>query len=205
MKSDSEHHEIMQQKKSAEQTMRTVKNLCKCGMMAAVIAMLSFVIVPLPVGIPITLQTFAVALCGYLLGSKDGVKAVGVYLLLGAVGLPVFSGMHGGISVLTGMTGGYLYGFLPMAAFCGLGRNVKSNDSGIFRKILPFLYGYLGLILCHIAGTVQLAFLTGRNFTEALAVGSLPYLLKDMISVTVAKSVSLTVHVRVVRGQRGRQ
>ena len=91
------------------------------GVFAALLVVLSQVSIPLPTGIPVTLQTFAVALCGCVLGPAVGSAAVGVYLALGAVGVPVFAGFSGGAGALVGMTGGYLWAFLPMAFLCGLG------------------------------------------------------------------------------------
>ena len=90
------------------------------GVFAALLVVLSQVSIPLPTGIPVTLQTFAVALCGCVLGPAVGSAAVGVYLALGAVGVPVFAGFSGGAGALVGMTGGYLWAFLPMAVHgCG--------------------------------------------------------------------------------------
>lgn len=98
-----------------------ITNIVMVGVFAAVLAVLSQISFPLPSGIPVTLQTFAVALCGYALGCKRGTLAVLVYIVLGAVGLPVFANFSGGFGSLVGLAGGYIYGFLPMAALCGLG------------------------------------------------------------------------------------
>ena len=98
-----------------------IRGTVLCGLFAAIIAVLTLVTIPMPSGVPITLQTFAVALCGYSLGCAKGTAATFVYVALGAVGLPVFSGMKGGFSVLVGPTGGYIYGFVGMAVLCGLG------------------------------------------------------------------------------------
>ena len=88
---------------------------------AAVMAVLSQISIPLPTGVPVTLQTFAVALCGYVLGVGMGGSALAVYLALGAVGLPVFAGFSGGVGSFLGVTGGFLWGFFLMSLLCGLG------------------------------------------------------------------------------------
>lgn len=75
------------------------------GVFAAVMAVLSQISIPLPTGVPVTLQTFAVALCGYVLGVQMGGLALAVYLAIGAVGLPVFAGFSGGIGAFAGVTG----------------------------------------------------------------------------------------------------
>ena len=76
------------------------------GVFAAVLAVLSQISIPLPSGIPVTLQTFAVALCGYALGWKRGLLATAVYVALGLVGLPVCSGFSGGGGAVLAMAGG---------------------------------------------------------------------------------------------------
>ena len=98
-------------------------NLVSCGVMTALIAVLSQISIPLPSGVPITLQTFVIALAGFFLGSGFSAVSVAAFIVLGAVGLPVFSGFKGGLSVLTGLTGGFIFGFILLAVFCGLKRD----------------------------------------------------------------------------------
>ena len=83
------------------------------ALFAAIIAVLT--IIPLPfhfLGVPMTLQTFAVAFCGFMIGWKLGLGSVGIYIFMGAIGIPVFSNMQGGFQKLIGPTGGFIYGFL---------------------------------------------------------------------------------------------
>ena len=107
-----------------------IRGMVLCGLFAAIIAVFTLITIPLPSGVPITLQTFAVALCGYTLGCGKGTAATAVYIAIGAVGLPVFSGMRGGFSVLAGPTGGYIYGFIGMTALCGVGAIICSRLAG---------------------------------------------------------------------------
>ena len=125
-----------------------ITNIVMVGVFAAVLAVLSQISFPLPSGIPVTLQTFAVALCGYALGCKRGTLAVLVYIVLGAVGLPVFANFSGGFGSLVGLAGGYIYGFLPMAALCGLGTKMP-------HRVLAIVLGVAGLAACHLCGTIQ--------------------------------------------------
>ena len=125
-----------------------ITNIVMVGVFAAVLAVLSQISFPLPSGIPVTLQTFAVALCGYALGCKRGTLAVLVYIVLGAVGLPVFANFSGGFGSLVGLAGGYIYGFLPMAALCGLGTKMP-------HRVLAIVLGVVGLAACHLCGTIQ--------------------------------------------------
>ena len=156
-----------------------IRRVTFLSMFAAVIAVCAQITVPMPSGVSFTLQTFAVALCGYLLGAKYATAALFVYLLLGAAGAPVFSAFQGGFHVLAGKTGGYLWGFLPMAALCGLAHLGKG-------KALPYLWGLPGLMMCHLCGTLQNMFLAGGGFWALLMVYSVPYLLKDALGLVAA-------------------
>ena len=154
------------------------KKITFVGLMTAVIAVLSQIAIPLPSGVPITLQTFAVALTGYMLSYKYGSAAVVTYILLGAVGVPVFSGLKGGAGVLFVVTGGFIFGFLPMAFLCGLSSKMK--------QIPALLMGLAGLFVCHALGTVQFYFISGEPFIAAFLKVSAPYLIKDIISLIAA-------------------
>lgn len=156
------------------------------GVFAALLVVLSQIAIPLPSGIPVTLQTFAVALCGFALGPALGTLSVGVYLALGAVGVPVFAGFSGGIGAFVGMTGGYLWAFLPMAFLCGLGAQQKN-------KVLSGALGLAGLAACHLGGAFQFALVAGVSPLQAFLTASAPYLIKDVISVIAAYAVAKAV------------
>ena len=157
---------------------RRSRDIVFIALMAAVIAVLAQFSIPMPTGTLLTLQTFAVALCGSVLGLKKGLAAVGVYLLLGAVGLPVFASFRGGMGVLMGLTGGFLFGFLPLAAGCGWGRD---------KKMLPGLAaGLLGLVVCHAIGVGWGSVVFGTAIWPAFLMFSAPYLLKDAVSIWLA-------------------
>lgn len=95
--------------KAADKT----KKMVYTALFAALIAVLSQISIPLPSGVPITLQTFAVAFAGFFLGRKYGLAAVAVYVALGAAGAPVFAGFTGGAYKLVNVTGGFIWGFSP--------------------------------------------------------------------------------------------
>ena len=103
------------------------RNMVLTGMMTAVIAVMSQIQFPLPSGVPVTMQTFAIALAAYVLGWKYGLISTIVYILVGAVGVPVFAGFSGGVSFAVSPAGGYIWGFLPMAALCGLGMESRGR------------------------------------------------------------------------------
>lgn len=169
--------------------MRT-KNLIITGMFTAILAVLSIIQIPIPNGIPLTMQTFAVALCGFVLGSKQSALCVFLYILIGAIGVPVYSGMTSGLGKLFGVTGGFLIGFIPMAVFCGI-RNLS------FGKFSSLFFAIIGLLLCHILGGFQFHFLSGNSFFSSMMIVSFPYLVKDILSVVGAYFVSVTLKAKI--------
>ena len=170
-------------------SIRTTKNIVFIGLFAAIVAVLSQLSIPLPTNVPITLQTFAVALAGYFLGWKKGTIALVVYVLLGAVGAPVFSGWKGGYTVLTGFTGGFIYGFIIMALMCGLGSSLFSSKK-ISGKVIAVALGIAGLLIDHFCGAVQYAFVAKISLSKSIWVVSVPFLVKDIISVIAAYLIS---------------
>ena len=162
------------------------KTIVMVGMFAAVLAVLSQISIPMPSGVPVTLQTFAVALTGFILGWKYGAISVGIYILLGTVGVPVFSNFSGGLGALFGKTGGFIWGFLFLAGFCGVSHITK-------KKTVIVLSSALGLLICHLLGAFQFQIIAGMGFWESALLVSVPYLLKDAISVFLAYAVGKVV------------
>ena len=109
-----------------------------------------------------------------------------VYLLLGSFGVPVFAGLSGGLGTITGATGGFLIGFLPMALLTGLFTPSKN-------KVGTILCSTAGLAICHLLGALQFMLLMKMGFVESLMLVSVPYLLKDVISVVAAFVVGAAV------------
>lgn len=163
------------------------------AMFAAIGAVTSWISIPMPSGVPITLQTFGMALIGYTLGYKYGTLSVGVYVSLGAIGAPVFSGFKGGFGVITGATGGFIIGFIFMAAICGLCKLKKFQSLGYLPKIIiSIALGIGGLLICHLLGIIQFMLLFNDSFIAAALKVSIPfYLIKDIISVAAAYFVSV--------------
>ncbi len=167
----------------------STKQLALIGMFTAVAVVTSLISVPMPSGVAITLQTFGMALIGYLLGPA-GIWSVFIWILLGVVGLPVFSGLRGGVEVLVGPTGGFILGFPFMVFLCGLSHRQPS---------LPFaiLSGLLGLLILHLFGVVHYARLNGLSFWASALIMSIPYLIKDIVSVAAACIAAKTIRRRL--------
>jgi biotin transport system substrate-specific component len=170
----------------------SIRTICFVGMFAAIISVLSILQIPTPWGVPFTLQTFAIALCGFVLGKKYGTIATAVYVILGAVGVPVFAGMSAGFGVLFGPTGGYIYGFILMALFCGLAYDFyeKKTSTGY---LLAVLFSLIGLACCHVLGVTQFKFFSGLTWVAAALKATVPYLVKDILSVIVAFALAVAV------------
>lgn len=164
-------------------------SIARIALMTAVTAVLSQCAIPLPGLVPITLQTFAVALTGAFLGWKQGAVSILVYLLLGCVGVPVFSGFSAGVGALAGPTGGFLVGFPIMACVCGLGQG-RSALTGC-------AFGLLGLALLDMLGALWLARVGGMDFPAALMSGVAPFLIKDVASVILAVLLARLVRRRM--------
>lgn len=164
----------------------SVQKLVLVGMFAAVLAVLSQLSIPMPTGVPVTLQTFAVALTGYVLGWKLGTVAVLVYILIGAAGAPVFANFSGGPGALVGMSGGFLWGFIVMVFLCGFGAEQKN-------KLVLSGMSFAGLAACHLLGIWQFMAVTEMKFIPAALAASVPYLAKDAVSLIAAYLVAKTI------------
>ena len=157
------------------------------GLFAAVLAVLSQLAIPMPGAVPLTLQTFGVALCAYVLGWKLGTLSYLVYFFLGLIGVPIFSNFTGGIGKLFGPTGGFLLGFFLLSIGCGLFTHYRRTwKLRKHEQLLPLLSGMLGLLLCHLLGVLHLTLLTNTSFVGSFLLASAPYLLKDFLSVGLA-------------------
>lgn len=175
---------------------RTQK-IVTCAMLTAVTALLSLIAIPMPSMIPISLQCFAIALCGYFAGSLMGTVSVIVYILIGTVGVPVFAGVRGGFAVLFGATGGFIIGFIPLCLLCG-GFGL-AEKSGRYRHVTAIALGITGLLICHLCGIVQFMLVMGTDFPTAFLTASLPYIIKDIICIFAAYPVSNVLKKAVLR------
>ncbi len=172
----------------------TTLRIAVSALFTALIAVSAFITIPLPSGVPITLQTFAVALTGFCLGVKLAIPATLAYILLGVIGAPVFSGFQSGLAVLTGKTGGFIIGFVFLAIACALSAEIKS-------KAMKALIGSAGLLCCHLIGVLWFSCLTKTAFPAAVAAVSLPFLLKDLLCVVCASLLSVKLKYIIGRIQ----
>lgn len=163
------------------------RDLTYIAILVALMAVCSWITIPTVV--PFTLQTFGVFLASALLGGRRGTVAVLVYILLGAVGAPVFAGFVGGPGALFGTTGGYILGFLAQAAVLWTGERLLGRSGPAF-----LLSGVLGLAVCYLIGSVWFLFLYSRTtgpigMATVLGWCVLPFVIPDLIKLVLAMAV----------------
>lgn len=161
-----------------------IRNMALCALFAALVALCAWLCIPVG-DVAFTLQTFAVALTLLLLEGKWGTVAVFVYLLLGIVGLPVFTGFQGSIGTLLGVTGGYIVGFLVWALLYWLITAVVPAPGA---KVLAMA---VGLLACYAFGSfwfyrVYLAGGSAMSMGLVLLKCVVPYLLPDAAKISLA-------------------
>lgn len=150
------------------------RKLTRCALFAAMMALCAWIGIPLGHTV-FTMQTFGVLLALGVLGGKRGTISILCYLLLGAAGLPVFSGFRGGIGAILGPTGGYLWGFLATGlVFWSL------------EKWSRPLAMAAGIAVCYACGTIWYMTYTGGALAAVLAQTVLPYLIPDALKLVLA-------------------
>lgn len=170
-------------------------DIVSVAMMTALIVICSWVYIPIG-NIPVTLQTFAVCVAVGIFGMKKGTLSVAVYLILGILGLPVFSFFKGGIGALFGATGGYTIGFVLCAFVSGF---IISKSKKIPVMIMGFA---IGLIVCYAVGTLWFLFVymkdTGaQGLVTALTACVFPFVIPDIIKIVLAAVVADSVRKKV--------
>lgn len=158
------------------------KQITLTGLMAALICIAGPLVLPLFFSpVPLSLATLAIYFASYVLGAKRGTVSVLIYLLIGLVGIPVFSGFTGGPAKLFGPTGGYLIGYLLLAAVCGYFVQRFSD-----RNWICFLGMAAGTMAFYLLGTIWLGYQGNLTFSAALAAGVLPFIPGDLVKIIVA-------------------
>ncbi|MCU0573796.1 MAG: biotin transporter BioY [Syntrophobacteraceae bacterium] len=157
-----------------------LNRMAHTSLMAALIAVGA--LIHLPIGpVPVVLQNLFVLLAGLLLGSRHGVASVLLYLLIGAMGIPIFAGGKGGIAHFLGPTGGYLLGFAAAAFIAGLisERFPRSLSADICAVAA-------GTVIIYLIGVPWLKTVTQMTWTKALTVGMIPFLPGDILKAAAA-------------------
>ena len=149
------------------------------SLMAAVLCVIGPATIPAGL-VPVTLLPFALYMVSYVAGMWKATVSCLIYLCIGMVGLPVFSGYGAGPGVLLGPTGGYLIGYLLITLCSGYFIQTYSL------KRMHLLGMVTGLMLCYLIGSFRLSFVAQMSFRQALLVGVVPYMIFDVIKIAVA-------------------
>ena len=148
----------------------------------------------LPIGpVPISLTNLVIYFSLYVLGMRNATISYLVYLLLGLF-LPVFSGGAGGPGKLFGPTGGYLFGFIPMAILGGI-----VIDRYMDQRVRCFLALVVGTAICYGFGTAWLAYQAHMTFAAALAAGVIPFIIGDLIKIVLAVVIGPQIRKRLAK------
>lgn len=179
--------------KSNAKSSLTVSQIAVIGVMTAATCVLAPL--SLPIGpVPISLTNLVIYFSLYTLGTMKGTISYLVYLLLGLVGLPVFSGFTSGPGKLFGPTGGYLIGFIPMAIIAGL-----VIDRYINKCIVCLLGMIAGTAVCYLFGTAWLAYQANMGFQAALMAGVIPFIAGDLIKMVLAMLIGPQIRSQLKR------
>lgn len=176
---------LMKKKSKKVPANSKIKDIVFIGISAALIAVCSWISIPLPT-VPITLQTMGVCLIAGLFGLKRGTLATAVYIALGALGVPVFSGFTGGVGIILGQTGGYIIGFIFTALIVGLASDKFKG------RLLPLILSMvIGILVCYAFGTAWFAVVYAKSNEPASLLTILgwcvfPFLLPDAVKIAVA-------------------
>lgn len=147
----------------------SIHDICTIGVFTAIIVVVSQVSIPLPYGVPMTLQTLIIPLAGIVLGTKRGTVSAIVYVLLGAVGLPVFAGFSGGFGSIVGMSGGFILSFPLMAFTAGIAMQKE-------HKVWICFWLILGSAMNYLCGMLVFSLVTLCDLKAAFTACVLPFI-----------------------------
>ena len=168
-------------------TYTKTSNMLMCGLFAALTGVAAGIVIPIPfTPVPVSLATLAVMIAGGVLGSRLGTVSMAVYLLIGAFGVPVFSGFTGGIGRLAGPTGGFLIGYIAMAFVVGFMIERFGRCGGRKEFFINCAAMALGTGICYGIGTGGFMVVTGSVLWTALVSCVFPFLIGDVIKILAA-------------------
>ena len=177
--------------KPLAQTESRTRSIAFTALSIAIMAVSAWITVPIG-PIPFTLQMFAVTFAILVLTPKQAISAIAGYLALGAIGVPVFSGMRGGIGVLMGPTGGFLWGYL-IGVSLAAGLLTVFRSRGIDSFAVGVTCGIVFTAVAYACGWFQYMFVAGVGPIESLLVTVAPFIVVDLVKIVVATAAARTV------------
>ena len=169
----------------------SIQDICSISIMTAIAVVLAQISIPMPLGVPMTMQTFAVTLAGIVLGAKRGAISMIIYVLLGAIGVPVLANFSGGFQHLIGPTGGFLLSFPIMAYLIGIGTKMR-RQKGMF-----LLFLILGTAANYAIGVLMFCILMKASIWTGITACVLPFIPTAIIKAAVASILGLKLQVRL--------
>lgn len=170
--------------------------MARVALMAALTAVMAQIAIPIE-PVPFTFQVLAVVLAGYLLGVKYGALALLVYVLVGAVGVPVFAGFGSGPGSLLGPSGGYLWSYPLAAAAAGLAAPALARSRRWAALVSGGAAGLLALVIIYVVGAFWLMVSTNIGVGAAIAAGVAPFVLFDVVKIAFATVLAAAVAPRI--------
>ncbi|SCJ97492.1 Biotin ECF transporter S component BioY2 [uncultured Clostridium sp.] len=167
-----------------------VRDITAIGLMVALLCISSYIAFPLPfTPIMITSQTIIINLIALTMNTKNGVLSIIVFYLIGAIGLPVFSGGRSGVGTLIGPSGGYFLGFLLTVLVISL---IKGKNLNFKKSII--LTMFVGMIIIYVCGAAWMGYYNGLSFMENLKVSILPFIPGDLIKCVLASFIAVRIN-----------
>lgn len=169
----------------------STRELCHIGIFVAIIAVFAQISIPMPFGVPMTLQTLAIPLAGVVLGIKNGTLATLSYVLLGVIGVPVFANFTGGMGMIFSRTGGFILSFPLVALTAGIG--AKKNDLWLS------LWLIIGAVINYICGMLMFSFITSSSFITSFTLVVLPFIPTTIIKIIIVMTLGKTIKRRLLK------
>ena len=170
----------------------STRGLCYIGIFVAVVAVCAQIQIPQPGGVPFTLQAWAIAFSGLILGPKNAVIVAVVYGLLGAFGAPVFAGFRGGLDVIAGRTGGFIFSFPILALLAGLG----ARKEGF---VWSFICLALGNAINLVSGMLYFSWVTSLTIPVSFGFTVAPFIIVTVIMIAVLPFMSKSIRYAMKR------
>lgn len=170
----------------------SIKEMALISLMTAVLCILAPISIPIFITpVPVSLGILAVYFTAYVLSPVQSLISVGLFLLLGLVGLPVFSGYSGGLGKIIGPTGGYIVGFLFTVYISSLFIHLRKG------RLFDILGMILGLVFCYIPGTIWFSYQQGKGFVASLMLCVVPFLIGDAVKIIVSTMIGPEISKRL--------
>lgn len=178
----------------------SVQDMCKIALSTAIIVVMAQISIPMPLGVPMTMQTFAITFVAIVLGARNSAISSLIYILLGAIGIPVFANFSGGFDKVIGPTGGFIISFPIMALIIGIGTDCYMKNKK--KSFIPMLVGILGgTIINYIVGVLWFCFAMDSSVKVAFNACVLPFIPTAIIKAILAVIIGLPVRKVVKKAE----